>query len=275
MDDVYHAALCSFFNLSLDTFLQYRGALPGDLWLALQDRYRWTREQRDLQQSQFHSEFKSVMPQDVIFWGHEDYPKGFERLHTPPLFLHYHGQRRILQQQNVAVIGSRNMAPVFSQWMDHEFGLFIRHFSGAVISGGAWGVDQQASRVALRHHHDTLIVVPSGLNALYPTLLKSWWSDPKVSFLTEYLPDQCMRKHHFLKRNRLVAALTNHLLVVQCAEKSGTMITVKHALDVATQVATLPDFPGHYESSGNIKLLKEGAFFIANHRDLVDFVSST
>jgi DNA processing protein len=70
----------------------------------------------------------------------------------------------------------------------------------------------------------------------------------------------------------LIAALTDHLLVVQCAIKSGSMITVKYAIELDINVATIPDFPSHYESSGNLNLLQEGAVLIKNANDLADFV---
>lgn len=81
-----------------------------------------------------------------------------------------------------------------------------------------------------------------------------------------------MRKYHFIKRNRLIAGLSQHLFVVQCAQKSGSMMTVRYALDLGRSVATVPDFPGAMESGGNLKLIKDGCSIVCNAQDLQDFM---
>ena len=111
------------------------------------------------------------------------------------------------------------------------------------------------------------------MRQLYPKNIEYWMKEPNVLFLSEYMPKQEMKRHHFIRRNRIIAGLTNHLFAVQCAQKSGTMITVKYAIELGLNIATIPDFPNHFSTSGNINLLKEGANIICNSQDIVDFTN--
>lgn len=272
MSHLEWSACCSFFSIPLTIYLRFAPSRGSDLWSVIKKYKKWDHEDLEKQKQSFYSEFKWVRSQDVILWEDPQYPEPLRRLHSPPLCLYTLGDRSILHQKLLAVIGSRQPSPLFLNWMNHELGVFLTQNQVAIVSGGAFGVDQRATQVALRHGKSSVVVLPSGLENFYPKEIEFWRKDPNILFLSEYMPRQEMRRHHFVKRNRLIAGLTDHLFVVQCAIKSGSMITVKYAIDLNISVGTVPDFPNHYESSGNLSLLQEGAILIKNALDLKEFM---
>lgn len=273
MTKLQWAAVCSYFSIPLSIYLAHSNTPNQSLWQHLKVYKKWSEEDLNSHRDLFLSEWKHVNPHQVLTWEDENYPVKLRRLFTPPICLYYSGDLRILEKKNLAIVGSRQPSAMYLNWMNHELGLFLSEQDCAVVSGGAIGIDQASSKIALRHYRQTIVVVPSGLQKLYPKNIDDWLGDTHVLFLSEYMPQQEMRRHHFIRRNRIISGLTDHLLVVQCAQKSGTMITVKYAMDLGLNIATIPDFPGSFETSGNLNLLKEGAYYVCNAQDMHDFTS--
>ena len=265
--------LCNFFSVPFPVFLQHREVSSSHALTLLRELKKWTNEEYDRQKIIFKSDYASFDKSRCLIWGDPRYPACFSRLQVPPACFYYWGDLGVLAEPALSIIGSRQAAPCFLNWMDAELGGFLNRNSKLVVSGGARGIDQKATQVALRHRQKCVIVLPCGFEELYPAELAHWTHQANILFLSEYLPRQRMNRHHFIKRNRLVSALSNHLLVVQCAIKSGSMITVRYALEQGAHIATVPDFPGSYESSGNLKLLSEGATLVSDAQDLQDFMN--
>lgn len=265
--------LCNYFSIPFHVFLQNRSISRSQAWTLLRELKKWSKEDFERQKIMFTTDSASFDPARSLIWGDPKYPVSFAQLPVPPACLYYWGDLDVLGEAALSIIGSRQAAPCFLDWMDSELGAFLQRNNKLIVSGGARGIDQKATQVALRHGQKCVIVLPCGFEELYPSELVHWTRQSGVLFLSEYLPRQKMNRHHFIKRNRLVSALSKHLLVVQCAIKSGSMITVKYALEQGASVATVPDFPGSYESAGNLKLLSEGATLVSDAQDLQDFTS--
>ncbi len=202
------------------------------------------------------------------------FPKTFFELPNPPQQIYYLGRKELLSARYISVVGAREPHPWILDWMEHEIVPVLKKYKIGIVSGGARGVDQQAHRLAIRCQQPTLVVVPSGLNRKYPTDLRAFQNQTNVGFISEYSPEQWMRKHHFYRRNHLIAALTPITLVVQASEKSGTIITAKYAIELGRQVGVLPGNPMDSFMSGNNQLLFDGAQMIRDKSDLEGLMSS-
>lgn len=201
--------------------------------------------------------------------SHPYYPREFSLLKKIPSPIYYEGDLGHLNlRPRLAVVGARQAHPWVLQWLEHELMPLLRTHKVCVISGGARGVDQWAHRMALRAQVPTVVVVPSGLQYKYPSQLRAWQGHPGLSFLSEYLPEQRLRKHFFYRRNQLIAALADCCLIVQASEKSGTMITANYARDMGKNLAALPGDPVDSLMTGNNQLLYQGAQMIRNRYDL-------
>lgn len=186
----------------------------------------------------------------------------------------FHGNSDLLDGPFITVIGAREARAWVYEWMENELASLIQSHNIGVVSGGARGIDQWAHALAIRKGGSTVVVLPSGLGKIYPKKIASWQSHPKVLFLSEYEHDCEMRKHFFYSRNRLIAGMTPLLLVVQAAEKSGTMMTAQKALDLGVTVATLPGSPVDAGFAGNNQLLHDGAQLVRNKMDLQFLIES-
>lgn len=197
-----------------------------------------------------------------------NYPTQFLDLEDKPDQLYLSRPCDLVYARCLAVVGARKMAPWVSEWLEYEYFRLLQSFDISVISGGARGVDQVAHSLALRAGRATCVVLPSGLNKIYPKSLTGLANQANVTLLSEYEPDQEVRKHHFYYRNRLIAALSPILFVVQAEKKSGTMITAKYAIEMGRRVVCLPGPPLDPRFSGNNQLIYDGASLIRDHKDL-------
>ncbi|MES2803435.1 MAG: DNA-processing protein DprA [Bdellovibrionota bacterium] len=209
------------------------------------------------------------------FPGDELYPTSFYKMLEPPLFLEYVGEPVWMHKQIFAIVGSRKIHPFTDRWMRFEIPLFLEARPEiAIASGGAMGVDQCAHTVAIKSDRPTIVVLPCGVENLFPTNLnnlKKYVLQTGGCFLSEFENDQSVRKHFFFFRNRLITALANVTMVAQAEKKSGSFLTVHHALQNGRTVITLPAHPMMFEFSGNQHLMREGCFYVLTNKDLLNF----
>lgn len=207
----------------------------------------------------------------MLSYGEDSYPRSCYLMEDPPLTLTYWGVPSWQSGRSLAVVGSREPCFESTQWMEKEFSDFCERAKPVVVSGGARGVDQKAHAIALRHHLRTVVVLPSGLNNLYPESLREW-IEPVIAnggcFLSEYSFEQRMHKHLFHHRNRLIAALGCASLLIEARRRSGTLITAHQALQLGRPVWVVPGHPLDVHFGGSLDLLSEGAFLIRDAEDL-------
>jgi DNA processing protein len=207
-----------------------------------------------------------------------EYPESFFDLEEPPLLISYKGLPIWNTHKIMGVVGSRRPVGATKLWMREEFSDFLKTFKnrpGAIVSGGARGVDQLVHFQCLEHSVPTIVVIPSGLNELYPKDLQDWGNDVVKQggvIVSEYFLNQPMRKFHFLNRNRLIAAFSKvGIFIPQCELRGGTMITAKRCSEMNRLLGTIPPHPTLLGFSGNQSLLRTGATIIFDRTDLLLF----
>lgn len=210
--------------------------------------------------------------------AHADYPEAFYKMLEPPLFLEYNGTPVWKSHQCMSVVGSRHIHPLTQAWMLSELqAVLLKQEDICLVSGGAHGVDYLTHLISVKNKRPTLVVIPSGLQNIYPSEIKDLKNEILAhggAFLTEFEQEQRALKSSFFFRNRLIAALSRLTLVTQAEIKSGTMLTVHHNLQMGRPIVTLPAHPELKMFSGNMKLIEEGAPFVTNSEDLLNFWDS-
>jgi DNA processing protein len=205
-----------------------------------------------------------------------DYPEAFLKNIDPvPLLISYLGHPHWNQNLNLAVVGSRKMSPLTQEWFNHQLLPLLNRKSINVVSGGARGVDQAAHLCALRAKKPTFVFLPSGINKIYPSDLGEWKDEVIGSggaFISEYAPDEELKKYYFIERNRLIAAIANFILVAQGELRSGTMLTAKWALDLGRDIGAIPGHPMDPSYSGNLSLIRAGVPSVIDRQDLEDLI---
>lgn len=199
------------------------------------------------------------------------YPTRLKELKDPPNVLSVLGHLDFESRPVLAVVGSRHSSLQAEIWMRKNLRELAK--SCLIVSGGARGIDELAHAIAIEERQPTLVVLPSGLNRPYP---RDWAEKSKDvlmyggALISEYSPDTEIRAWHFEKRNRLIAALADVILVVEARRRSGTAITVRHALDLGRPIAALPWFPGDTRGEYCNEILASGGLVVRNASDLVD-----
>lgn len=202
----------------------------------------------------------------ICTWSSPEYPDALQQLVDPPPVLFLRGRLELLGRPTaVTVVGARK-ATARARDIAERMGLLLGRSGVTVVSGLALGVDGAAHVGALRSGGDTLAVLGTGPDVVYPRAHRRLFDQilDRGLLVSEFLPGASAMPHHFPRRNRILAALASAIVVVEAGRRSGSLITVDHALDLGRDVWVVP---GPIDSSaciGSNRLLLEGA------RPLVD-----
>ncbi|MEM7417623.1 MAG: DNA-processing protein DprA [Gemmatimonadota bacterium] len=196
----------------------------------------------------------------VVAFGDADYPRRLEALADPPVLLFFRGRTTLLDAGGVAIVGLRR-APARARESARALGFALARRGVTVVSGLALGVDGAAHVGALEGGGPTTAVLGTGADVPYPrshTRLFHRIAEHGL-LVSEFAPGTRAAPWHFPRRNRVIAALADDVVVVAAGARSGALITVDHALDLGRDVWTVPgpiDGPGY---RGSNRLLQDGA----------------
>jgi DNA processing protein len=202
----------------------------------------------------------------------EYFPKNLTEINACPFSLFARGNLEILKQKQLAVIGSRRPTYYGKQIIEKILPEICS--SGLIITSGmAMGVDSLAHRQALDNEKPTIAVLGSGLgeNVLRKAFnyrLGQEIISKNGLLVSEYPPDYQANKFTFPARNRIISGLSLGVLVIEAAEKSGTLITANYALDQNREIMAVPGNIFSQQSLGTNKLIKQGAELITSANDV-------
>ena len=198
------------------------------------------------------------------------YPEALRDLYDPPAFLAVLGRPEALGRPAVAVVGARN-ASMHGRVFAEEMAEAASVRGLLVVSGLARGIDTAAHKGALRGEGGTAAVLACGVDVAYPpeneALLQAVTAAGCV--VSERPLGAAPLAKHFPKRNRLIAALAQGTLVVEAAERSGSLMTARLAADLGREVMAVPGSPKDPRHAGTNRLLREGAALVAGIDDLL------
>ncbi len=192
----------------------------------------------------------------------ENYPKSLLELYNPPYVIYCVGDISLLKKRKSAIIGSRNNT-VYSQNVCKRL---VREldYDIVVVSGLAKGIDAFAHQYAMLYNKATIGVIGSGFNMIYPKCNIELSEKIKREHLliSEYPMNVRACKTHFPLRNRIIAALSKEVFVIEAAKKSGSLITANIALDLGRNIYCAPGsmFEKNYE--GSHQLINDGAYLL-------------
>jgi DNA processing protein len=192
-------------------------------------------------------------------------------LRDPPACLFQVGRELTGADDRVAIVGARRCSCA-----GREVALALSQALVAsglvVVSGAAHGIDAAAHGGALRAGGRTVAVLGSGIDVLYPASSRPFLEEVAVTgtIVSEYPPGTPAGPYHFPARNRIVVALARALVVVEGAAKSGSRISVDHALELGRDVFAVPGPVTSPLSETPLEMIREGATLIRGGDDLLD-----
>lgn len=201
----------------------------------------------------------------------QEYPTGLKSIFKPPFVLFYKGNISLLHDSNkkIAVIGSRENSDYGKKNTEYICNGLVKE-NITVVSGLAKGIDSLSHKICLESNGNTIAVIGNGLNVFYPKENESLYKEiaEKGLIISEYPPNIMPTSTNFPKRNRILAGISDGIVVIEAKEKSGTMNTVSHALENGKPIFCIPE--RNNNNSGCNKLIKEGAKLIENVEDILD-----
>ena len=200
----------------------------------------------------------------------DEYDDALNDLRDPPAALFVVGRSLVEVPDRVAIVGSRRCSNLGAD-LARDLGRGVAAAGLGVVSGAAQGVDAAAHRGALQAGGRTVAVLGSGIDVPYPASSREILEEISRTgtVLSEYPPGRAADPRHFPARNRIVVALGRALVVVEGASKSGSRISVDHALDLGREVFAVPGPVTSPLAETPLEIIREGATLIRGPDDLL------
>ncbi len=201
----------------------------------------------------------------------KEYPSRLKNIFNSPKVLYIKGDLKEQDKLCIAIVGSRK-ATFYGKWAAEKISKELAQSGVTVISGMARGIDTKAHYGALASKGRTIAVLGSGIDIIYPKSNTGLFEDIKNNgcIITEYPPGMKPVSHNFPQRNRIISGLSLGVLVVEATKKSGSLITVSHALEQGKEVFALPGNINSIYSKGTNALIKDGAKLVTNTNDILE-----
>ncbi len=207
----------------------------------------------------------------LICIGDDDYPSNLLKIPDPPAVLFSSGALLDRDLVSIAVVGSRYASPagiIFAEKLTSD----LARNGVTVVSGFALGIDSAAHRGALKAKGRTLAVLGCGLDINYPDVNADLRPaiDRSGALLTEFPLGTPPTPGNFPSRNRIISGLSLGVVVVEAAERSGSLITARFALEQGREVFAVPGVARSMRSTGTHRLIRQGAKLVEGVEDVLE-----
>jgi DNA processing protein len=215
------------------------------------------------------------IPSNVLTPLDQIWPQGLDKLDRPPLVLHQQGRADVLawlgQRRAVAVVGTR-AASDHGLRMSAHLGSVLAGAGWPVVSGLAEGIDAAAHRGCLAADGVPVAVLGTPLDRVYPRHHQALQEEVARNglLMSEQQPGESVQPGHFAARNRLLVSLSCALVVVECPDRSGALISARLAAEQQCPVWVVPGDAGRWSSRGSNRLLQNAAAPLLSPKELVE-----
>lgn len=206
----------------------------------------------------------------LITYEDDCYPALLKEIYSPPASFYVYGNENCLNNVCVAIIGSRNcskQAENFTSKLSGE----LSAVGITVVSGFAYGIDISAHTGALKNGA-TACVLGSGLLNIYPEKHKKYINDIVKNggcLVSEFLLNEAPLPTNFPRRNRIISGLSKAVAVIEASFRSGSLITVRTAVEQNREIFAVPAFPVGKNTATN-KLIRDGAKILETSLDIIE-----
>jgi DNA processing protein len=208
----------------------------------------------------------------TFFYLDENYPTRLKNCSDAPIIVYYKGNANLNEQRVISVVGTRNATNYGKEICDE----LIRNFSEKaypvlVVSGLAYGIDVHAHKACLKYNVPTVGVFAHGLDTVYPALHAPIAAKmlENGGLLSDFISGTKIDRQNFLRRNRIIAGLSDATVIVESAEKGGALVTADIANSYNRDVFAFPGRSNDPFSRGCNKIIKlNEAILIENQADI-------
>ena len=284
MSNKYWVWLSSIDNLSLDTIYKL-------LKIFKEPERIWYLDKKDLEKINLNKEdidrilniyykknknnIKNFIKKNNIITvsiNDENYPNSLKNIYDPPILLYLKGNIDLIYKKSISIIGCR-LCSSYGKVVTKKFAYNLAKKNITIISGLARGIDTYAHIGALEANGNTIAVLGSGIDVIYPKENENLYNSIIKNnglIISEYIIGTKPIPINFPKRNRIISALSSGVLVTEAKIRSGSFITVDFALEQGKEIFAVPGNINSVNSEGTNSLIKQGAKLVTSVDDILD-----
>jgi DNA processing protein len=205
-----------------------------------------------------------------LYFTDDDYPEKLKHCIDGPILLFQSGTINLKRQRIISIVGTRKITTngiAFCEKLVEQLVVY----NPVIVSGFAYGTDITAQKAAIKHNLQTIGCLAHGLNQIYPPSHKKYVADVEKNggFLTDFWRNDVFDRNNFLKRNRIIAGLSEATIVIESAEKGGSLVTADIANSYNRDVFAVPGRVSDTQSAGCNNLIKyQKAHVLTNPLDV-------
>ncbi len=210
----------------------------------------------------------------VISYLDSYFPKLLQNIDDCPPLLFCLGNVKLLNHNNVAVVGSRN-ASVNGLRFAYKIAKDLSDNNRTIVSGFARGIDTAAHKASLEK--GTIVVLAGGVDHIYPPENEALYAEVvNQGLVVAELPlGSIPKSQNFPQRNRIISGISQGVAVIEATLKSGSLITAKMALQQNRELFVVPGFPLDPRYRGNNSLIKDGAHLLESYTDIIEILDNS
>ncbi|EGL82535.1 DNA protecting protein DprA [Caldalkalibacillus thermarum TA2.A1] len=202
----------------------------------------------------------------------DNYPAQLKEIAQPPWLLFVRGNVELLNTPCLAVVGSRKTT-AYGQAVTKQIVPKLTEYGLSIVSGMALGIDALAHQAALEAGGGTIAVLGAGIDIIYPQQNRHLYHRllHQGLLISEYPLQTAPHPGFFPQRNRIIAGISFGVLVVEAAQKSGSLITAQYALENGREVFAVPGSIFNPQSAGTNHLIQQnGAKLVSSYQDILE-----
>ena len=211
---------------------------------------------------------------NVRYFQDQDYPSHLKHCIDAPILLFERGNMDLQQKKIISIVGTRKATThgtAFCEQLIED----LAPLNPVIVSGFAYGIDICAHKAALANNLQTIGCLAHGLNQIYPKVHKKYEAEvlKNGGFLSDFWSDKTFDRKNFLKRNRVIAGISEATIVIESAEKGGSLVTADIANSYNREVFAVPGRATDSLSKGCNELIKmQKAQLITSAADLIYYL---
>jgi len=201
----------------------------------------------------------------------DKYPALLKQINSPPPLLYVHGNLSILNDPQLAVVGSRNPTQG-GKTTAYDFAHHLAKTGLCISSGLALGVDGIAHQGAVDANAPTIAVIATGIDRVYPAKHRQLAHDivEKGAIISEFPIGVQAKPENFPRRNRIISGLSHGTLVIEAALQSGSLITARTSMEQGREVFAIPGSIHNPLARGCHQLIRQGAKLVETAEDILE-----
>ncbi|AEI35300.1 DNA-processing protein DprA [Francisella salina] len=211
----------------------------------------------------------------LVTYTDQDYPENLKHINNPPFVLYCTGNIKLLDTVQLAIVGARNNS-TYGKNATYKLCKELKDSNITITSGLAYGIDTLAHKYALENSLNTIAVVGTGVDMIYPSSNRALYSNiiSNDGLIISELPlGTTASRYTFPQRNRIISGLSKGVAVIEAASKSGSLITAQHALEQNKEVFAVPGSIFSTSSQGCNELIKQGAKLVCDINDILEEIN--